>query len=58
MDTLTKEQRRKNMQAIRGKEKVIIRKALWEKGIRYRKNYSKLPGKPDIAITKHRNAIF
>ena len=32
--------------------------ALWRQGIRYRKNYTALPGKPDIAITKHRIAVF
>ena len=37
---------------------VSLRKALWHAGIRYRKNYSKLPGTPDIAITKHRIAVF
>jgi len=37
---------------------VLLRKALWREGIRYRKNYSKLPGKPDIAITKYKIAIF
>lgn len=61
MDNLTKEQRRKNMQAIRSKDtsiEVMLRKALWEKGIRYRKNYSNLPGKPDIVITKYKIAIF
>ena len=37
---------------------VRLRKALWRLGIRYRKNYAALPGKPDIAITKHRIAVF
>jgi len=37
---------------------VLLRKALWHSGIRYRVNYSKLPGTPDIAITKYRIAIF
>jgi len=37
---------------------VSLRKALWASGIRYRKNYSKLPGTPDIAITKHCIAVF
>jgi DNA mismatch endonuclease (patch repair protein) len=37
---------------------VALRKALWHEGIRYRKNYKLLPGKPDIAITKYRIAIF
>ena len=49
------------MSRIRGKDTAIevrLRKALWNKGIRYRKNYKALPGKPDIAITKHRIAIF
>lgn len=37
---------------------VLLRKALWKEGIRYRINYKGIPGKPDIAITKHRIAIF
>jgi DNA mismatch endonuclease (patch repair protein) len=60
-DVLTKEQRRKNMQHIHNKDtkiEVILRKALWHEGIRYRKNYKKLPGTPDIAITKYKIAIF
>ena len=60
-DDLTKEQRRKNMQRIRSKDtsiEVKLRKALWHEGIRYRKNYKSLPGKPDIAITKHQIAVF
>ena len=61
MDDLTPEQRRRNMQHIRSKDTSIeikLRKALWHEGIRYRKNYKALPGKPDIAITKYRIAIF
>lgn len=61
MDDLTPEQRRKNMQAIRSKDtsiEIALRTALWHRGIRYRKNYKQLPGKPDIAITKHRIAVF
>ena len=61
MDNLTPEQRKKNMQNIRSKDtsiEKILRKALWEKGYRYRKNCKKLPGKPDIAITKYKIAIF
>jgi DNA mismatch endonuclease (patch repair protein) len=37
---------------------VSLRKALWHAGIRYRKNYAKLPGTPDIAITKYHIAVF
>ena len=60
-DDLTPEQRRKNMQAIRSRDTTIelrLRRALWERGVRYRKNYKKLIGKPDIAITKYKIAIF
>lgn len=49
------------MSRIRGKDtsiEVTLRKALWNKGYRYRKNYKKLPGKPDIVLTKYRIAIF
>ena len=41
-----------------GKDEVILRNMLWHKGIRYRTNYKKLPGKPDIAITKYKIAVF
>lgn len=61
MDRLTKEQRHRNMSNIKNKDTSIeikLRKALWEKGYRYRKNYNKLPGKPDIVLTKYRIAIF
>ena len=61
MDNLTKEQRRKNMQRIKAKDtsiEVKLRKSLWGKGYRYRKNYDRLPGKPDIALTKYKIAIF
>jgi DNA mismatch endonuclease (patch repair protein) len=37
---------------------LLLRKALWRSGIRYRKNYAELPGTPDIAITKYQIAIF
>ena len=61
MDVLTKEQRRKNMQNIKCKDtriEVLLRKALWNKGIKYRKNCRDLPGKPDIVITRYKIAIF
>ena len=60
-DDLTPEQRRRNMQAIHSKDttiELLLRKALWERGVRYRKNYKKLIGKPDIAITKYKIAVF
>ncbi len=60
-DVLTPEQRHKNMQNIKSKDtkiEVLLRKALWKKGYRYRVNYKKLPGKPDIVLTKYKIAIF
>ena len=61
MDRLTREQRHRNMSNIKNKDtkiEVKLRKALWEKGYRYRKNYKELPGKPDIVLTKYKIAIF
>ena len=61
MDNLTPDQRKKNMQHIRSdntKIETILRKALWNKGYRYRKNYKDLPGKPDIVLAKYKIAIF
>ena len=61
MDNLTPKQRRKNMQHIHSKDtkiEVVLRKALWAKGYRYRKNWSELPGKPDIVLIKYKIAIF
>ena len=61
MDRLTPEQRHKNMQAVKNKDssiEVILRHALWEKGYRYRKNYTKLVGKPDIVLAKYKTVIF
>jgi len=61
MDIFTPEKRREVMQAIRGKDTTIemmLRKKLWEKGYRYRKNYNKIVGKPDIVFPKYKIAIF
>ena len=58
---LTPEQRKKNMQHIKSNDtkiEVILRKALWARGYRYRKNYKELPGKPDIVLTKYKIAVF
>ena len=41
-----------------GKAETALSKALWRRGIRYRKNYRELPGSPDIAITKYKIAVF
>ena len=61
MDRLTREQRHRNMAAIRSKDtkpEVMLRKALWHRGVRYRKNFKVLGYQVDIAITRHRIAVF
>lgn len=37
---------------------LVLRRALWHENLRYRVNYKKLPGKPDIVFTKQRVAVF
>lgn len=61
MDRITKEQRSKNMRAIKSKDtkiEVKLRKALWHKGVRYRKNFKVCSCRPDIVITKYKIAVF
>lgn len=61
MDVLTKEQRRKNMQAIKSqgtKDEILLAKSLWKRGWRYRKNDKSVFGKPDISFKKYRVAVF
>lgn len=51
----------KNMSKIHSKDtsiKLLLCRALWHKGYRYRKNYKALPGSPDIVLTKYKIAIF
>ncbi|EGO2559050.1 TPA: very short patch repair endonuclease [Enterococcus faecalis] len=57
----TKGYRSKMMSKIRstgGKAETLLAKRIWHEGYRYFRNYKKLPGKPDIAITKYKIAIF
>lgn len=52
---------RKRMSRVRlkgGKAEVYLAKALWRCGYRYRKNDRRLPGSPDIALPKHKVAVF
>ena len=61
MDILTPEQRSKNMRAIRSKDtkmEILLAKALWSRGVRYRKNDKTVFGKPDLTIKKYKVAIF
>lgn len=61
MDNHTKEQRRKNMQAVKSRDskiELVLRRALWRRGLRYRKNVKDIFGKPDIAFVGKRVAVF
>lgn len=40
------------------KPEIMLRKALWRENLRYRVNYKKLPGKPDIVFTKYKVVVF
>lgn len=60
-DMMTPDQRSRAMKNIHSENtsiEIFLRRALWSKGFRYRKNDKRLPGAPDIAITKYRIAIF
>lgn len=60
-DRLTPEQRSWNMSRIKGKDtkiEVEVRKYLFSKGYRFRKNDKRYPGKPDIILPKYHVAIF
>lgn len=48
----------KNVKSENTSIEVKLRKALWHRGYRYRKNYKALPGKPDIVLPKYNIAIF
>lgn len=61
MDNHTPEQRHKNMQAVKNKDsriEIILRKELWSRGLRYRKNVNGVMGHPDIAFKGIKVAIF
>lgn len=60
-DNHTPEVRKMNMSHIRSqntKPEETLRKALFREGFRYRKNVRKLPGCPDIVLTKYKTIIF
>lgn len=60
-DIISREQRHKNMVAIKSKDtrpEIYFRKALFKNGFRYRKNVSCIFGHPDIFLAKYKTAIF
>ena len=61
MDNRSKEARSKNMSNIPSKNtkpEETVRKFLFSKGFRYRKNVSSLPGKTDIVLPKYKTVVF
>jgi DNA mismatch endonuclease, patch repair protein len=60
-DVHTPSQRSYNMSRIKGKDtkpELLVRRFLFSKGFRYRVNYKRLPGKPDIVLPKYKTVIF
>ena len=60
-DNHSKEVRSRNMSHIRSvntKPEEVVRKYLFSKGFRYRKNVRSLPGTPDIVLSKYRTVVF
>lgn len=61
MDNHTKEQRHRNMQAVKNKDsdiELLLRKELWSRKLRYQKNSKKVFGHPDIVFIGKKVAIF
>jgi len=61
MDSLTPEKRSWNMSQIPSNDTKLeefVRKAMFSKGLRYRKNVKALPGKPDIVFSKYTTVVF
>ncbi len=60
-DIVDKETRSRMMAGIKGKNtkpELVIRKAIFNRGFRYRIHEKKLPGKPDIVLKKYKAVIF
>lgn len=60
-DVHSKEVRSYNMSRIRGKDtkpEVLVRKYLFSRGLRFRKNDKRYPGHPDIVLPKYRTVVF
>ena len=61
MDTRSKEKRRQIMAAVRSKDtepEMLVRRFLWSRGMRYRVHVANVPGTPDLAVRRHKLAIF
>lgn len=61
MDKHSKETRSYNMSRIKSsgtKPEELVRKYLFSRGLRYRKNVKDLPGRPDIVLSKYKTVVF
>jgi len=61
VDTRSKEKRSEIMAAVHSKDtgpEMLVRRYLWSKGMRYRVHAADIPGRPDIAVRRHKLAIF
>ncbi|MBU4430996.1 very short patch repair endonuclease, partial [Patescibacteria group bacterium] len=61
MDKFSKKKRSEIMSKVKEKDsqiEIVLRKALWKKGIRYRKNVKKNFGNPDLVLAKYKTVIF
>jgi DNA mismatch endonuclease Vsr len=61
MDNHTPEQRKKNMRAVKNKNskiEIMLRKTLWDKGVRYRKNDKTVFGHPDLSFKRKKVVVF
>lgn len=61
MDRLTREHRSWNMSRIKGRDtrpELLVRSIVHRLGFRFRLNPVKLPGRPDVVLTRHRTAVF
>ena len=61
MDIITPKQRSYNMSLIHGKDtkpEILVRKYLFSRGLRFRKNDKRLPGHPDIVFPKYKTVVF
>ena len=61
MDNVSKTRRSEIMKAVKSKDtkpEIIVRKFLFANGFRYRLHDKRLPGKPDIKLTKYKTVVF
>lgn len=57
-ESLTKSQQMARVRSHNTEAELLLRKALWKKGLRFRVTYRTLPGSPDVAFTRWKIAIF